>query len=97
MPSVKIKSVRWKAKQIIWLGLIVLLAGCGSNTDGAAAQRAPERFRALVFTKTTGFRHDSIPQGVAAIRRLGRSHAFDVDTTETPVGSPTGIWVATTS
>ena len=81
MPSVKIKSVSWKAKQTVWLGLIVLLAGCGSSTDGAAAQRTPERFRALVFTKTTGFRHDSIPQGVAAIRRLGRSHAFDVDTT----------------
>jgi type 1 glutamine amidotransferase len=81
MPSVKIKSVSWKAKQTVGLGLIVLLAGCGGKSDGAAAQRAPERFKALVFTKTTGFRHDSIPQGVAAIRRLGRSHAFDVDTT----------------
>jgi type 1 glutamine amidotransferase len=37
--------------------------------------------RVLVFTKTTGFRHDSIPAGVAAIRRLGRAHDFSVDTT----------------
>jgi type 1 glutamine amidotransferase len=81
MPSVKIKCVSWKAKQTVCIGLIVLLAGCGGNTDGASADRGPERFRALVFTKTTGFRHDSIPQGVAAIRRLGRSHAFDVVTT----------------
>ena len=36
----------------------------------------------LVFTKTTGFRHDSIPDGVRAIRRLGRRHRFAVDTTD---------------
>ncbi len=34
-----------------------------------------------MFTKTTGFRHDSIPDGVAAIRQLGRDHGFSVDTT----------------
>ena len=42
---------------------------------------AEARFRVLVFTKTTGFRHDSIPAGVAAIKRLGRPPAFSVDTT----------------
>ena len=26
----------------------------------------------LVFSKTAGFRHSSIPQGIAAIRQLGR-------------------------
>ena len=82
MPSVKIKSVSWKAKQIVWLGLIVLLGRVWQQHRRCRRHSAtPERFRALVFTKTTGFRHDSIPQGVAAIRRLGRSHAFDVDTT----------------
>ena len=29
------------------------------------------RFRVLVFSKTTGFRHDSIDEGIAAIRQLG--------------------------
>ena len=29
------------------------------------------RFRALVFSRTTGFRHDSIPAGIAAIKKLG--------------------------
>jgi type 1 glutamine amidotransferase len=79
MLSVKTKSVRWKAKQIVRLGLIVLALavciGCGS----ARVEAKP--FRALVFTKTTGFRHDSIPDGVAAIRRLGSEHAFSVDAT----------------
>jgi cytochrome c len=33
----------------------------------------------LVFSKTTGFRHDSIPDGLAAIRALGAQHGFSVD------------------
>ena len=82
MLSVKTKSVRSKAKQIFWLGPLLLLASaCGSDVVEPRAQPEPQRFRALVFTKTTGFRHDSIPQGVAAIRRLGRRHGFAVDTT----------------
>jgi type 1 glutamine amidotransferase len=36
----------------------------------------------LVFSKTTGYRHRSIPVAVAAIRRLGRDHRFAVDQTE---------------
>jgi type 1 glutamine amidotransferase len=83
MLPVKTKSVRWKAKQIGRLVPVVLallvLSGC---RDGAAARdETAKPFRALVFTKTTGFRHDSIPDGVAAIRRLGSEHTFSVDTT----------------
>lgn len=36
----------------------------------------------LVFSKTTGFRHDSIPDGIAAIQRLGQENGFTVDATE---------------
>ena len=35
----------------------------------------------LVLTETTGFRHESIPDGVRAIQRLGRTHRLKVDTT----------------
>jgi cytochrome c len=38
--------------------------------------------RVLVFSKTTGFRHASIPNGIAAIQKLGKENGFDVDTTE---------------
>jgi type 1 glutamine amidotransferase len=38
--------------------------------------------RVLVFAKTSGFRHSSIPQGKAAIQQLGRQNGFTVDTTE---------------
>ena len=40
------------------------------------------RFRALVFSKTAGFRHDSIPAGHAAIDDLADQHDFQVDHTE---------------
>jgi len=36
----------------------------------------------LVFSKTTGFRHDSIPDGIAAVRALGAEHGFKADDTE---------------
>ena len=36
----------------------------------------------LVFSRTAGFRHDSIPAGIAAVEDLGREHRFAVDATE---------------
>ena len=36
----------------------------------------------LVFTKTAGFRHDSIPDGIAAVQTLGRENGFAVEATE---------------
>ncbi|WP_377268626.1 ThuA domain-containing protein [Peterkaempfera sp. SMS 1(5)a] len=36
----------------------------------------------LVFSRTTGYRHDSIPAGVAAFRELGTEHGFSVHATE---------------
>ena len=38
--------------------------------------------RVLVFTKTSGFRHDSIPRGIALVHSLGASHGFRVDSTD---------------
>jgi len=36
----------------------------------------------LVFTKTTGFRHDSIPAGVAAVERLAAELGYETEHTE---------------
>ncbi len=46
-----------------------------------AAVQGPD-FRVLVFTKTAGFRHLSIPDGIALVEALGVEHNFAVDTTE---------------
>jgi type 1 glutamine amidotransferase len=48
----------------------------------AAALAACGPRRVLVFSKTAGFRHQSIPVGVAALKALGRQHKFGVDATE---------------
>jgi hypothetical protein len=40
--------------------------------------------RIAVFTRTTGYRHESIPDGVNAFRELGAGHGFEVDATEDP-------------
>lgn len=56
---------------------LAVLALCAS-----AAVAAP--WRVLVFTRTEGFRHDSIPDGVEAIRKMGERRGFVVDQTEDP-------------
>src|SRR5215469_4468569 len=62
---------------------LLLLAMLGlSLAASASAQTAKPSFSVLVFSKTTGFRHDSIPDGIAAIRALGVEHGFGVAETE---------------
>ncbi|MEU6097232.1 ThuA domain-containing protein [Streptomyces sp. NPDC047079] len=41
-------------------------------------------FRVLVYTRTTGYRHDSIPDAVAAVRALGAAYGFGVDVGDDP-------------
>ncbi|WP_345556227.1 ThuA domain-containing protein [Streptomonospora halophila] len=40
--------------------------------------------RVLVFSRTAGYRHDSIPAGIRAVEELGRSRGFAVDASEDP-------------
>lgn len=65
-----------------WLSLVIAILGLslGSSITAESADKPP--FAILVFSKTTGFRHDSIPDGIAAIRALGAEHGFAVDATE---------------
>lgn len=48
----------------------------------ATASAADPAYKVLVFSKTTGFRHDSIPEAVAAIQKLGQENGFAVNATE---------------
>ncbi|AQU70582.1 ThuA domain-containing protein [Streptomyces niveus] len=47
-----------------------------------AAQAADPAYKVLVFSKTAGFRHDSIPVGIQTIRDLGAANNFTVTATE---------------
>ena len=60
------------------LALVVLaLSGCAST-----APEPPVEPRVLVFSKTAGYRHASIPDGVAALRALGAERGFAVEASE---------------
>ncbi len=49
----------------------------------ATIETANKSFKVLVFSKTAGYRHDSIPAGIKAIKELGAStQVFNVDASE---------------
>jgi type 1 glutamine amidotransferase len=54
----------------------------GVQRRGAARHDGRMGFEVLLFSKTTGYRHDSIPAGVGAVRELGAEHGFLVTATE---------------
>jgi type 1 glutamine amidotransferase len=64
-----------------WLLVVFVILGASINRSAAAESTQP-RFAVLVFSKTSAFRHDSIPQGIAAIKALGAENGFAVDSSE---------------
>jgi type 1 glutamine amidotransferase len=63
-------------------GLYIALTGWGPHTALPQTTSSTSRFTVLVFTKTTGFRHESIPGGINALKALGAQYHFQVDTSE---------------
>ena len=68
LPSMK------KSFPIVILFIVFMIFSCTSKREGTP--------KVLVFSKTMGFKHASIPQGIAAIYQLGTEHGFAVDTTK---------------
>ena len=58
------------------------LAVLACTTPATPASAADAPYDVLVFSKTAGFRHDSIPVGIQAIRDLGAANNFTVTATE---------------
>ena len=56
-------GLRLTRRVALLTGLILVL--CAALSSAPAAAQTEPRFRALLFTKTDAFRHDSIPAGVA--------------------------------
>ncbi|GAA0996224.1 lectin [Acrocarpospora macrocephala] len=67
-------------KVLTGVGAVIALAAATLYATPAAAADAP--YDVLVFSKTAGFRHDSIPNGIQAIRDLGAANSFTVTATE---------------
>ncbi|MBS1666745.1 MAG: ThuA domain-containing protein [Bacteroidetes bacterium] len=57
----------------LFLGLLISFVSC--------THKRSEKPRVLIFAKTAGFHHSSIPVGIKAIQDLGAANGFDVDTT----------------
>lgn len=62
-------SLPMKSLRILTLAALSLAAGLAAPA---------EQFKALLFTKTAGWHHDSINAGVTAIQALGQLHDFEV-------------------
>src|SRR3984893_9877164 len=82
-PTTAVNQERRQALRCRYAILFLLAAPLGVLLDRSAApQGAATRVTVLVFPQTTAFRHDSIPQGIAAIEELGAEHGFALESTE---------------
>ncbi len=61
-----------KAKYFTWLLFFV----CWFLTDALSAQK---QFKVLLFTRTMGWHHESIKDGVEAFQKLAERHFFDME------------------
>ncbi|MEP1086608.1 MAG: ThuA domain-containing protein, partial [Algoriphagus sp.] len=61
-------------RSLLLIGLIASVGFWSCNTRSGKP-------KVLVFSKTAGFHHESIPQGIEAITKLGAENDFEVDTT----------------
>ena len=71
-----IRASTWSA----FLMLATLLVGCSGVQQAQNASMSD--VSVLVFSKTEGFRHDSIEPGVAAVQEMGAENGFTVSATE---------------
>ncbi len=65
--------------------LVPILAACaGRETRSVETGQATSPPRILVFTRTSGWRHDSIPVAIETLRELGSEAGLEVEQTEDP-------------
>ena len=73
-------------KECCWIVALVVCAACTGSSQTLRTPPGPSpvtpTFSTLVFSKTAGFRHDSIPAGINAIRQQGSARGFSVDASE---------------
>ncbi|MEX0646580.1 MAG: ThuA domain-containing protein [Balneolaceae bacterium] len=73
-----IKSIFFAVSGFLALSLFTGCTGEESTAEGIT----DTDFSVLVFSKTAGFRHDSIEDGIEAVQKLGEEHNFSVTATE---------------
>ncbi|MFE6972809.1 ThuA domain-containing protein [Streptomyces sp. NPDC057682] len=73
-----------RARHAVCAAVLALGAALLAPAPTAGAAPAAEPYDVLVFSRTAGFRHDSIPAGITAIQQLGAEGGFTVTATEDP-------------
>ena len=68
-------------RRAVLSGLMSLVLAMTPLLQTAPAEAAPA-FRALIFSKTAGFRHDSIPAGLTMFSQLAAANNFEIVTSE---------------
>ncbi|HET9865097.1 MAG TPA: ThuA domain-containing protein [Steroidobacteraceae bacterium] len=63
------------------IGLVVAALGAVSLCGAAAAA---DKARVLIYSGSTGYRHESIPVAVTALKGIGEKSGYAVDTSEDP-------------
>ncbi|QDH69549.1 ThuA domain-containing protein [Lysobacter alkalisoli] len=73
-------------KYLLASSLLAAVCACAKPAPppAPAATEASPAMRMLVFTRTTGYRHDSIPDAVETLRQLARADSIAVDVSEDP-------------
>ncbi|TXS63195.1 DUF1080 domain-containing protein [Streptomyces sp. me109] len=74
--------MRTSARTLTTGAAAALFLGCVSGPAASKDAAGPGGDRVLVFSRTAGFRHDAIPEGIAALGELGAEGGFTVDATE---------------
>lgn len=77
---IQLKRKKQNLALMAMIGLLCFFCACNS-TKSQEALTSAKTPRVLVFSKTKGFHHQSIPAGIAAIEKLGKENNFIVDTT----------------
>jgi len=78
---------RFLIRKLFLLLTLVITVSFDSNNEKLPQTKEN---KVLVFSKTNGYRHKSIPDGIEAIKKLGEQNGFDVFATEDSTYFTTG-------
>ena len=62
--------------------LVLGVVACFAFQKNTPQPASAKKNNVLIFSKISGYRHESIEVGIAAIKKLGTTNNFDVDATE---------------
>ncbi|GAA2492584.1 ThuA domain-containing protein [Streptomyces gobitricini] len=82
MRSTLVKAGCWLAGALLCVSAAPAAAPSGQGPAPSARAAADPAYKILAFSRTAGFRHSSIDDGLSALRELGGVHNFTVDATE---------------